>query len=70
MIELTGLQEFVRQPARNLGTPNRKRLEIARVMATEPRLVLLDEALAGLTPAEIQRAMDLVRGFTGPASRW
>ena len=40
------------------------------MMATEPRLVLLDEALAGLTPAEIQRAMDLVRGSTGPASRW
>jgi branched-chain amino acid transport system ATP-binding protein len=30
-------------------------------MATEPRLLLLDEALAGLTPGEIQRAMDLVR---------
>ena len=58
---MTGLQELAGQPARNLGTPNRKRLEIARVMATEPRLVLLDEALAGLTPAEIQRAIDLVR---------
>ena len=61
VIEMTGLQELAGQPARNLGTPNRKRLEIARVMATEPRLVLLDEALAGLTPAEIQRAIDVVR---------
>ena len=33
----------------------------ARVLATEPRLMLLDEALAGLTPAEVQRAIDLVR---------
>jgi branched-chain amino acid transport system ATP-binding protein len=61
VIEMTGLQKLAGQPARNLGTPNRKRLEIARVMATEPRLVLLDEALAGLTPAEIQRAIDVVR---------
>jgi branched-chain amino acid transport system ATP-binding protein len=61
VLRLTGLEAQASQPARSLGTPGRKRLEIARVLATEPRLLLLDEALAGLTPAEIQSAIALVR---------
>jgi len=61
VIEMTGLKEQAMQRARSLGTPGRKRLEIARVLATEPRLMLLDEALAGLTPTEVQRAIELVR---------
>jgi branched-chain amino acid transport system ATP-binding protein len=59
MVELTGLRPD--QPGRSLGTPGRKRLGIARVLATEPRLLLLDEALAGLTPTELQEAITLVR---------
>jgi branched-chain amino acid transport system ATP-binding protein len=59
IVEMTGLRPD--QPGRSLGTPGRKRLGIARVLATEPRLLLLDEALAGLTPAELHEAIALVR---------
>ncbi|HET7850709.1 MAG TPA: ABC transporter ATP-binding protein [Pseudolabrys sp.] len=61
IVELTGLNPVAHSRARSLGTPGRKRLEIARVLATNPRLMLLDESLAGLTPTELQEAIRLVR---------
>jgi len=61
VLQRVGLGPVAEVPARSLGTPGRKRLEIARVFAAGPRLMLLDEALAGLTPAELQLAIALVK---------
>jgi branched-chain amino acid transport system ATP-binding protein len=61
VLERVGLGRLADAPARSLGTPGRKRLEIARALATEPKLLLLDEAMAGLTQREVQLAIDLVR---------
>jgi branched-chain amino acid transport system ATP-binding protein len=63
VLELTGLRAD--QPARSLGTPGRKRLEIARSLATEPRLLLLDEVMAGLRPTEIDRMIAILRALNG-----
>lgn len=65
VLAFTGLAHLADSPARSLGTPGRKRLEIARALATEPKLLLLDEALAGLTPAEVRLAIELVRRIKG-----
>jgi ABC-type branched-subunit amino acid transport system ATPase component len=49
------------QLARELSYANRRRLEIARALASGPRLILLDEPTAGMNPHETQQVMDLIR---------
>src|SRR5215468_3242753 len=61
IVELTGLSTQTDMAAHSLGTPGRTWLETARVLATTPSLMLLDESLAGLTPTELQEAIGLVR---------
>jgi branched-chain amino acid transport system ATP-binding protein len=59
--ERTGLGGKLEWMGKDLSLVERKRLEIAKALATHPELLLLDEVMAGLNPTETLRAMDLVR---------
>ena len=56
-----GLQDYAYEQAKNLPYGLQRRVEITRALATEPRLLLLDEPAAGMNPAEIADLMDLIQ---------
>ena len=58
-----GLAARERVAAAALTLAERKRLELARALATEPELLLLDEVMAGLNPTEIETIIELIRGI-------
>jgi branched-chain amino acid transport system ATP-binding protein len=60
-LEFVGLSAMSAVPAKDLPLVNQKRVELARALATKPELLLLDELMAGLNPAEISEAMELVK---------
>ncbi len=61
VLERTRLTSKARLKGDELTVADRKRLEMARALALRPRLLLLDEVMAGLTPAEVEQAVQLIR---------
>jgi branched-chain amino acid transport system ATP-binding protein len=61
LLDLVGLKKRAKSLARNLPYGDQRRLEIARALATGPKLLLLDEPTAGMNPEETRQLMDFVR---------
>jgi branched-chain amino acid transport system ATP-binding protein len=71
-LERTGISGQANLPAERLGLLQRKRLELARALATQPTLLLLDEVAGGLTDPEVAQLVEIVRGVNagGTAVIW
>ncbi len=61
ILAFTGLYDKRHILSKDMGTPDQKRLEMARALATKPELLFLDENMAGLNPAETEAAIELIR---------
>jgi branched-chain amino acid transport system ATP-binding protein len=61
VLEFVGLLDKYNSIPDAVTTPDRRRLELARALATEPEVILLDETMAGLTPTEIEEVLVLLR---------
>ena len=61
ILDFVGLSGMSDRRAADLTLVNQKRLEVARALATQPELLLLDEVMAGLNPTEVSEAMELVK---------
>jgi len=60
LLELFGLAEKAHEDARSLPYGRQRRLEVCRALASDPKLLLLDEPAAGMNPQEVQELMDLI----------
>lgn len=61
VIKWIGLERESDKPAKSLTIADRKKLELARAWATEPKVLMLDEVMAGLRPNEVDNALNLIR---------
>jgi branched-chain amino acid transport system ATP-binding protein len=61
LLEFVELAEEADTPAKDLTLANQKRLEVARALATQPEVLLLDEMMEGLNPVEVSKAVSLVK---------
>ncbi|MGI9102797.1 MAG: ABC transporter ATP-binding protein [Terriglobales bacterium] len=61
VLEEVGMADRVKIQAKHLTIAGKKRLEVARALAAKPKLLLLDEVLAGLNPTEVARMVELIR---------
>lgn len=63
IIDQVGLRTYADHPSGTLSLANLKRMEVARALATQPRILLLDEVMAGLNSAELTNFIEMVRGL-------